>query len=100
LVWPLSMTTSEAAASVTVVARASGMVSPISIVLGQDDRMPDQGPGPPPVRYHLHDRRYGVSGKTIHLYVRYADFFTSWRKQTALKNYINLLDETTKRPMG
>ncbi|NVN93182.1 MAG: DNA polymerase IV, partial [Desulfuromonadales bacterium] len=38
-------------------------------------------------------RRYGVSGKTIHLYVRYADFFSSWGKQTTLKNYINLSDE-------
>jgi DNA polymerase-4 len=38
-------------------------------------------------------RRYGVSGKTIHLYVRYADFFSSWGKQTTLKSYINLSDE-------
>jgi len=38
-------------------------------------------------------RRYGVSGKAIHLYVRYADFFSSWGKQTTLKNYINLSDE-------
>lgn len=38
-------------------------------------------------------RRYNVSGKTIHLYVRYADFFSSWGKQTTLKHYINLSDE-------
>jgi len=38
-------------------------------------------------------RRYGVSGKTIHLYVRYADFFSSWGKQTTLKTYIYLSDE-------
>ena len=38
-------------------------------------------------------RRYGVSGKTIHLYVRYADFFSSWGKQTTLRNYVNLSDE-------
>lgn len=38
-------------------------------------------------------RRYNVSGKTISLYVRYADFFSSWGKQTTLKHYINLSDE-------
>jgi len=38
-------------------------------------------------------RRHNVSGKTIHLYVRYADFFSSWGKQTTVKNYINLSDE-------
>jgi DNA polymerase-4 len=38
-------------------------------------------------------RRYNVSGKTVHLYVRYADFFSSWGKQTTLKSYINLSDE-------
>ena len=41
-------------------------------------------------------RRYNVSGKTIHLYVRYADFFSSWGKQTTLKNYINQSDEIYK----
>jgi DNA polymerase-4 len=45
-------------------------------------------------------RRYGVSGKTIHLYVRYADFFSSWGKQTTLKNYINLSDEIYKAALG
>ncbi len=38
-------------------------------------------------------RKYNVSGKTIHLYVRYADFFTSWGKQTTVKNYFNQSDE-------
>jgi DNA polymerase-4 len=45
-------------------------------------------------------RRYGVSGKTIHLYVRYADFFSSWGKQTTLKSYINLSDEIHKAAMS
>ncbi len=38
-------------------------------------------------------RKYNVSGKTVHLYVRYADFFSSWGKQTSLKNHINRSDE-------
>lgn len=41
-------------------------------------------------------RRYNVSGKTIHLYVRYADFFSSWGKQTTLKSYVNISDEIYK----
>ncbi|HIJ96814.1 MAG TPA: DNA polymerase IV [Desulfuromonadales bacterium] len=45
-------------------------------------------------------RRYNVSGKTIHLYVRYADFFSSWGKQTTLKNYINLSDEIYLAALG
>ena len=45
-------------------------------------------------------RRYGVSGKTIHLYVRYADFFSSWGKQTTVKNYINLSDEIYKAALA
>jgi DNA polymerase-4 len=45
-------------------------------------------------------RRYGVSGKTIHLYVRYADFFSSWGKQTTLKSYINQSDEIYKAALG
>jgi len=45
-------------------------------------------------------RRYGVSGKTIHLYVRYADFFSSWGKQTTLKSYINLSDDIYKAAIG
>jgi len=45
-------------------------------------------------------RRYGVSGKTVHLYVRYADFFSSWGKQTTMPNYINLSDEIYKAALG
>lgn len=45
-------------------------------------------------------RRYNVSGKTIHLYVRYADFFSSWGKQTSLKQYINLSDEIYRAALG
>jgi DNA polymerase-4 len=45
-------------------------------------------------------RRYNVGGKTIHLYVRYADFFSSWGKQTTLKNYINLSEEIYRTALG
>jgi len=45
-------------------------------------------------------RRYNVSGRTIHLYVRYADFFSSWGKQTSLKHYINLSDEIYRAALG
>lgn len=45
-------------------------------------------------------RKYGVSGKTVHLYVRYADFFSSWGKQTTLKNYVNLSDEIYRAALG
>ena len=45
-------------------------------------------------------RRYNVSGKTIHLYVRYADFFSSWGKQTTLKQYINLSNEIYRAALG
>ena len=38
-------------------------------------------------------RKYNVSGKTVHLYVRYADFFSSWGKQTTLKSAVNQSDE-------
>jgi len=34
-------------------------------------------------------RRYGVYGKTVHLYVRYADFYSSFGKQQTLGNPIN-----------
>jgi DNA polymerase IV len=34
-------------------------------------------------------RRYCVSGKTVHLYVRYADFYSSFGKQQTLGNPIN-----------
>lgn len=45
-------------------------------------------------------RRYSVSGKTIHLYVRYADFFSSWGKQTTLKHFINQSDEIYRAAVG
>jgi DNA polymerase-4 len=41
-------------------------------------------------------RRYGVSGKTIHLYVRYADFYSSFGKQQTLDNPINQSDDNYK----
>lgn len=45
-------------------------------------------------------RRYNVSGKTVHVYVRYADFFSSWGKQTTLKNYVNMSDEIYKAALS
>jgi DNA polymerase-4 len=45
-------------------------------------------------------RRYNVAGKTISLYVRYADFFSSWGKQTTLKRHTNQSDEIYKAAMG
>ena len=45
-------------------------------------------------------RRYSVAGKTISLYIRYADFFSSWGKQTTLKSYSNQSDEIYKAAMG
>lgn len=41
-------------------------------------------------------RRYGVSGKTVTLYVRFADFYSSFGKQNTLRSYINLSDEIYK----
>jgi DNA polymerase-4 len=38
-------------------------------------------------------RRYGVSGKTITLHVRFADFYSSFGKQNTIKSYINLSDD-------
>jgi len=35
-------------------------------------------------------RRYRVAGRTVGLYVRYADFFTSFGRQTTLPGYISL----------
>lgn len=45
-------------------------------------------------------RKYNVAGKTVHLYVRYADFFSSWGKQTTLKNYTNQSDDIYKAALG
>ena len=41
-------------------------------------------------------RRYNVSGRTVTLYVRYADFFTSFGKQQTLADYINQSGEIFK----
>jgi len=41
-------------------------------------------------------RRYGVSGKTVSLYIRFADFYSSAGKQNTLKAYVNLSDEIYK----
>jgi len=38
-------------------------------------------------------RRYGVTGKTVSLYVRYADFDTSFGKQQSQGDYISLSDD-------
>ncbi|MGD9973236.1 MAG: DNA polymerase IV [Desulfatirhabdiaceae bacterium] len=38
-------------------------------------------------------RRYSVSGKTVSLYVRYADFYTSWGKQKTLTKPVNQSDD-------
>jgi len=38
-------------------------------------------------------RRYGVTGKTVSLYVRYADFDTSFGKQQAQGDYISLSED-------
>lgn len=45
-------------------------------------------------------RRYGVTGKTVALYVRYADFFTSFGKQTTLNQYVNQSDEIYRAAMS
>lgn len=41
-------------------------------------------------------RRYGVTGRTVSLYVRYADFFTSFGRQHTLAHHINLSGEIFK----
>lgn len=41
-------------------------------------------------------RRYEVSGKTIHLHIRFGDFYSNVGKQTTLRNYINQSDEIYK----
>ncbi|QEM70016.1 DNA polymerase IV [Geobacter sp. FeAm09] len=38
-------------------------------------------------------RRYNVAGKTVGLYVRYADFFTSFGRQATLPGYVSLSDD-------
>jgi DNA polymerase-4 len=41
-------------------------------------------------------RRYGVTGKTVTLYIRFADYFSNAHKQETLSNYINQSDEIYK----
>lgn len=41
-------------------------------------------------------RRYGVTGKTVSLFIRFTDFFTTIQKQVTLSCYINLSDEIYK----
>ena len=45
-------------------------------------------------------RKYSVSGKTVHLYVRYADIFSSWGRQTTLKNHVNQSDDIYKAALS
>lgn len=45
-------------------------------------------------------RRYGVSGKTITLYIRFADFYSSIGKQDTLRNYISQSDDIYKTAIG
>ena len=41
-------------------------------------------------------RRYGVSGKTVSLQIRFADYFSNASRQETLTNYINLSDDIYK----
>ncbi len=41
-------------------------------------------------------RRYGVTGKTVSLYIRFADYLSSAHKQETLSSYINQSDEIYK----
>ena len=41
-------------------------------------------------------RRYGVTGRTVSIYIRFADFFTNIQKQITLNSYINLSDAIYK----
>lgn len=41
-------------------------------------------------------RRYNVSGKTVSLYIRFADFYSGVGKQHTLQKYINLSDDIYK----
>jgi DNA polymerase-4 len=45
-------------------------------------------------------RRYGVSGKTVSLYVRYADFYSSFGKQKTLPDYVSLSDDIYRAAVG
>jgi DNA polymerase IV len=41
-------------------------------------------------------RRYRVSGRTVHLYIRFADFYSSVGKQETLRNFINQSEDIYK----
>lgn len=41
-------------------------------------------------------RRYEVSGKTVHLHIRFADFYSGVGKQTTIGSYINLSEDIYK----
>ncbi len=41
-------------------------------------------------------RRYRVSGRTVHLYIRFADFYSSVGKQETLRSYINRSEDIYK----
>jgi len=41
-------------------------------------------------------RRYRVSGRTVHLYIRFADFYSSVGKQETLRDYINRSEDIYK----
>lgn len=45
-------------------------------------------------------RRYEVSGRTITLHIRFADFYSGVGKQTTLKSYINLSEDIFKTAVG
>lgn len=38
-------------------------------------------------------RRYGIAGRTVRLYVRYADFVTDFARQKTLPDYVSLSDD-------
>jgi len=45
-------------------------------------------------------RRYGVSEKTVHLYVRYSDFYSSFGKQQTVAHPISLSGDIYKAAVG
>lgn len=45
-------------------------------------------------------RRHGVSGRTVSIYIRFADFFTNIQKQTTLSSYSNLSSDIYRAAVG
>jgi DNA polymerase-4 len=45
-------------------------------------------------------RRYGVSGKTVTLYIRFADFYSNIGKQTTVRNYISQSADIYRTAIG